>query len=196
MKYVLGVFGVILVAILAIILIMRVGRGDPKPTERPLVVSEEAREGVSAVITTQGRLVGEDQRRAIRISISQTERRLEILTGYEEAVDRAQTYPSTPAAFEAFLIALDQAGFDNKRKSTVNDMRGACPLGKRYVYELKEYSQDLLSSWDTSCGGKLGTFNGGRNTIRKLFEQQIPDYTKQIRGVDLRGQKVATDEGS
>jgi len=194
MKYILGVFGVIFVALLAIILIMRVGRGDNKPAERPLVVSEEAREGVAAVLTTQGRVVGEDQRRAIRISVNQTERRLEILTGYEEAVERAQTYANTPVAFETFLVALDQAGFDRKKKSTIQDERGACPLGKRYIYELKEYSQDLLSLWNTSCGKKAGTFAGNQNTIRKLFEHQIPGYATQVRGVDLSGAKVAAEE--
>jgi hypothetical protein len=193
MKYVLGIFGVIFVAILAIVLITR-GGGKRAPTEKPLVVAQEAREGVSAVLTTQGKLVGEDQRRAIRISIDQNERRLEILTGYEEAVERAQTYPNTHAAFEAFLVALDQAGFDSKRKTIIKDERGACPLGKRYIYELKEYSQDLLSLWDTNCGQQMGTFAGSKLTVRKLFEQQIPDYRKQIRGVDLAGTKVAKEQ--
>ena len=194
MKYVLGVFGVILVSLLAIILIMRVGRPSKAPTEKQLVVSEEAREGVAAVLTTYGRLVGEDRRRAIRLSVSQTERRVEILTGYDEAVERAQTFPNTPSAFEAFLAALDQAGFDVKRKTSIKDERGVCPLGKRYVYQLKEYSQDLLSSWNTSCGGKIGTFNGSDSIVRKLFEQQVPNYNDQIRGVDLRGDKAATED--
>jgi hypothetical protein len=194
MKYILGIFGVIIVAILAIVLITRGGGNKPATTQKPLVVSEEARPGVSAVLTTQGAVTGENQRRAIRITVSQTERRLEILTGYGEAVERAQTYPNTEAGFETFLVALDQAGFENQKKSIVEDERGACPLGRRYIYELKEYSQDLLSLWSTSCGGKLGTFAGNRVTVRRLFERQIPDYATQVRGVDLTGQKVAAEE--
>lgn len=187
MKYVLGVFGVILVAILAIVLLTR--GGNKRPEEVPLTVAQEAREGVSAVYTTQGGVVGQDRRRAIRIVVNQEERRLEILTGYEEAVERAHTYPNTQSAFETFLVALDQAGFDKKKETVIEDERGACPLGRRYIYELKEYSQDMLSLWGTSCGKNLGTFNGNRNTVKKLFEQQIPDYSDQIKGVDLTGKK-------
>jgi hypothetical protein len=194
MKYILGIFGVILVAILAIVLITRGGGDKPNSTQKSLVVAEEAREGVSAVFTIQGAVVGENQRRAIRITINQSERRLEILTGYGEAVERAQTYANTQAGFENFLVALDLAGFDNQKKTLIEDERGACPLGRRYTYELKEFSQDLLSLWSTSCGGKLGTFAGNKTTVSRLFERQIPGYDKQIRGVDLSGQKVATEE--
>jgi hypothetical protein len=193
MKFILAGLGVIIVVILATILITR-GGGDRTPTVRPVVVSEEAREGVSTVLTTRGKLVGEDERRAIRITVNQDERRLEILTGYEEAVERAQVYPNTHAAFENFMVALDQAGFNRSRSSTIEDERGACPTGKTYIYELKEFSQQLIRLWDTSCGGKIGTMAGKDSTIRKLFEEQIPDYTKQVRDVDLNGVKPKTED--
>lgn len=193
MKYVLGIFGVIFVAIIAIVLITR-GGGDNRPDVKPLVVSEEAREGVSAVYTVHGAVVGENQRRAIRVVVSQDERRLEILSGYGEAVERASTFPNTNAAFENFLVALDQSGFDNKRPTKITDDRGACPLGRRFTYELREYSQELLRLWNTSCGGKLGDFNGRSTTVRRLFEKQIPDYQKLVRGVDLTGTKVVAEE--
>lgn len=185
MKYILGALGVIFVVILAVVLIMR-GGGDNRSTVEPrLVVSEQAREGISAVLTTQGEVVGEDQRRAIRIVVNQDERRLEILSGYGEAVERASTFANTHAAFETFLVALDQAGFDAKRETAIDDERGACPLGRRYIYELKEHSQELVRLWNTSCGKRLGTFDGNSTTIRRLFEQQIPDYRKAVRGVEL-----------
>ncbi len=193
MKYVLGIFGVIFVAIIAIVLITR-GGGDNRPAVKPLVVSEEAREGVSAVYTVQGAVVGENQRRAIRVIVNQDERRLEILSGYEEAVERASTFPNTHAAFENFLVALDQAGLDNKRETRIDDERGACPLGRRYIYELREYSQELLRLWNTSCSGKLGDFDGKSATVRKLFERQIPDYQRLVRGVDLTGTRVVAEE--
>lgn len=188
MKYILGVFGVILVVVLAIILMSR--GGDDKPPagqqgERVVKVSEQDREGTSVVLTTQGKLVGETERRAVRVVVSQNERRLEVLTGYEEAVERSQVYSNTPAAYENFLIALDFAGFSRERKAKTTDERAICPLGKRYIYELKEYSQDLIRLWDTSCGNKFGTFGGDEKTIRQLFEAQIPDYDKHLRGVKL-----------
>lgn len=189
MKYVLGVLGVILVSILAIVLITSGGGGDQGPAVAPLDVSEEAREGVSAVYTVQGRLVGQNQRRAIRIIVNQDERRVEVLAGYEEAVERSNTFPNTHAAFESFLVALDQAGFDNKQATSIEDERGACPLGYRYIYELREYSQELLRSWNTSCSSNQGTFDGSTSTIRRLFRAQIPDYNSLVSDVDLRGAK-------
>lgn len=187
MKYVLGVLGVIIVAILAIVLITR-GGGDKKPADRPVVVSKEAREGVSAVFTQYGQVVGEDQRRAIRITVNQNERRLEILTGFGEAVERAQSYPNTFAAFENFLLAIDGQGFNRSKKSLIEDQRAVCPLGNRFDYRLLEYSQPLVDLWSTTCGKKIGTFDGSRTNIQKLFQLQIPDYRDQIREVSLSGQ--------
>jgi hypothetical protein len=189
MKFIFGALGVILLVILVVVLITRGGKG---PVEQPLVLSEQAREGVSSAYTEQGRMVGEDQRRAIRVTVNQNERRLEILTGYEEAVESAQTFPNTQSAFEAFLVALDQAGFDNKKVSNIKDERGACPLGRGYVYQLNEYSQPLINTWSTSCG-KIGTFNGNRNTVRALFQKQIPGYAKLVSQIDMNGNKVSTE---
>lgn len=189
MKYVLGVLGVILVVVLAVVLISRGGNDDKPPAgqqgKRVVKVSEENRQGTSVSVTTQGKLVGEDQRRSIRITVSQDERRLEILTGYEEAIERTQVYPNTPSAYENFLIAIDFAGFSRERKAKTTDERAVCPLGRRYIYELKEYSQELIRSWSASCGTQWGTFGGKGSTIRKLFQAQIPDYNTQVKGVKL-----------
>lgn len=184
MKYVLGVLGILLVVFLAIVLVRSGGRDRP-PAERPVAVSEQNREGTSVQLTEQGRLVGEDQRRAIRIVVTQNERRLEILTGYEEAVEKSQVYPNTPAAYETFLIALDRAGLNRPRRTAVTDERGVCPLGQRYIFEVKEYSQELVRLWSTSCGNDEGTFAGKGSTIRTLFKAQIPDYATQTRTVKL-----------
>lgn len=184
MKYVLGVLGVIFVVVLAVVLISR-GGGPKQPTTEPLRISEQNREGTSVHFTTQGKLVGQDRRRGIRISISQNERRLEILNGYEEAVDRAYVYPNSPAAYETFLIALEAEGFDKKRTTKIEDERAVCPLGRRYIYELKEFSQEIIRLWNSTCGRRYGNFNGDGNTIRQLFQEQITDYSKRIDGVEL-----------
>jgi len=189
MKYVLGMLGVILVVVLAIILISRGGNKDKPPAgqqgKRVVKVSEQAKQGTSVQFTTQGKLVGEVERRAIRITITQEERKLDILTGYEEAVERTQVYPNTQAAYETFMTALDYAGLSRERKALTNDERAVCPMGRRYIYELKEYSQELIRLWDTSCGNKWGTFGGDEKNVRQLFQAQIPEYAKQIKGVKL-----------
>lgn len=186
MKYILGVIAVILVALVAIAMVTRPRQPDTPEGERQVVLSDEARAGTSVSLTTQGKLVGQTERQAIRIKVSQDERRVEILTGYEEAVERAHTFPNTAAAYETFLIALEGLGFSQKRENNVkDDERGACPTGKTYVYELKEFSQQRLRMWDSSCGSKSGTLGGRGSTIRKVFEAQIPDYRKVVKDVRL-----------
>lgn len=188
MKFILGALGVIFLVILVIVLITR-GGNDRTAVEEAVVISEQAREGVSAVYTQQGAVVGQNQRRAIRIIVNQDERRLEILTGYEEAVLRSHTYANTNAAYQTFLVAIDQAGFGTKKATTVVDPRGACPLGRTYIFELREFSQPMIDLWSTSCGKKMGTFGGNTTMVRTLFEKQIPDYAKRVQDVDLSGTK-------
>lgn len=185
MKYVLGIVGIFFVLIIAIVLIF--GGGDGPTNREKLIISEQAREGVSAVLTTEGQLVGENQRRAIRIIINQNERRLEVLTGYGQAVEQSSTFPNTTAAFEFFLAGLEKAGFDNKRPTSIKDERGICPLGRIYHYELREYSQELLGSWNTSCSSKIGNFDGRGRLIRTLFQSQFDNYSELTRDVSLRG---------
>ena len=176
---------------LIMIVVLITSRGRRQGTgEKPLVVSQEARAGVSAVLTTQGAVTGEDRRRAIRIIVNQNERRLEVLTGYEEAVESSTSLPNTQVAFENFLVALDRAGYSAKQKTTIKDNRGVCPFGRRFTYELREYSQDLMSRWNTSCSSKQGDFAGNGLTVRRLFELQITDYNSLVRGVNLSGTQV------
>lgn len=190
MKYVLGILGIILVAVFAIFLITRGGGDEPEDKPKEVVVSQQNNPNTSAVMTQQGKLLGEDERRAIRISVTQSERRLDVLTGYGEAVESSQVFANTPEAYENFLIALDKAGYEQKRETSNTDERGSCPLGRTYIYELKEFSQDLIRLWDTTCGQKIGTFNGDQGTVRKLFQEQIPDYSKKVENVDLMGTKA------
>jgi len=186
MRYIFGILGVIFVAILAIILISSRGdRPQDQSGSQKIVVSEQNNEHTSVRLTNQGRLVGEDQRRAIRVTVNETERKLEILTGYEETVERSTSYPNTPTAYETFLVALDKAGFSRERATVNTDERGACPLGRRYIYELMDSGEAKIHLWDTTCGSKIGTFAGDESTIRRIFQQQIPDYLAQTKGVKL-----------
>ncbi|HTE57483.1 MAG TPA: hypothetical protein VK694_01975 [Verrucomicrobiae bacterium] len=188
MKYVLAVLGVIVVAVLAIVLITRGPSGKKNPAApKKVVISQQDTDSTSAIFTTQGKVVGEEQFRAIRITVSQDERRLEILTGYDGTVSTSQVYPNTPSAYSAFLTSIEKAGFGLARKTTTTDPTGVCPLGRRSVYELKDYDQKLINLWNTSCGAKIGSFGGRAATVNSLFRAQIPKYQSQVKGVSLSG---------
>jgi hypothetical protein len=180
MKYIIGVIGVVLVLIIAIFMIVVNGPESTDTTQKGgnEVVSlfDTARSNGTVRYTLEGRLVGEDQRRAIRISVNSNSRTIEVLKGYNEGVERSQTYGNTSAGFEEFLKALDEAGFSKKRNFSPEDEAGVCPLGNRFVYELRKGTDQELRTWSTSCSAKHGTFGGATSTVQQLFQNQIPDY--------------------
>src|SRR5688500_1602323 len=137
MRYILGVIGVILVAFIAIILITRRGSGTSdtanspkKPGAVSLFEHDNAESAVK--LTIQGRLVGEDQRQSVRVTVTQSQRKIELLSGYNENVGKSQTFANTPAAYSTFLQALNNANYTKQRKGATEDERGTCPTGNRY----------------------------------------------------------------
>ncbi len=187
MRYLLGVIAFIVLLVIAVVTL--VSRDNDQPNEtanqagtRLVVLSEEAKDG-KVILTINGKVVGEEQHRSIRITISHTNRILEVLRGYEFAVDKNQTFSNNDAAYDVFLHALDNAGFIRERNFTPRDERGVCPLGNQFIYELKDSTDIKL--WSTSCNSKEGTFAGQAKLIQDLFKAQIPDYSKLVSGVRL-----------
>ncbi len=136
--------------------------------------------------TIYGKVVGEESRRAIRITVNDSERKLEILQGYDEHVIDSKTFGNTSSAFKDFLLALQGANFSVHDTSIKTDDKTLCPLGKRYVYEADYYDgSDSLRSWTTSCTSKGVTFKGSRSAVDSLFRAQIVDYDKLTRQVQL-----------
>jgi hypothetical protein len=134
----------------------------------------------------EGKLVGEEDRRAVRVTVSDSERVVEVLGGYEEKVIKSKKYSNTRAAFETFLLALDRIGFGRQRSNVrIKDERGACPLGNRYIYELNSGGKQELRTWSDNCLGAEGTFGGSTSQARQIFKNQISDYDKFIQDVEL-----------
>ncbi len=96
-----------------IVLLLILGRGgDNKSqqqvvTPKDIVLVDQIAAGGSVRMTNQGRLVGDTERRAIAIVVTANERRLEVLSGFDETVVRTESFPNTSAAYETFLIALN-----------------------------------------------------------------------------------------
>ena len=184
MRYIIAALGGILIIFLIISLLFH---GNNKQVEGNKTVAQlvdYANKNSSVSLTTYGELVGNQERRAIRVTVTPNERRLEVLSGYDESVLSTQTYENTQSAYANFLSALGALGFDKSRKSTISDPRGVCPTGNRYVYDLSEGGKDKSNLWSNSCDN-TGTFAGKGATTRTLFKFQIPDYNKQVQSVRL-----------
>jgi hypothetical protein len=191
MRYIVGVFGVILLAILAIVLIFTrsssTGPRSNASVKAPVVIKllDQDNADSRVKVTTQGRLVGEDQRRSIRITVSQSQRTIEVIQGYENNVIKSQSFSNTPAAYSTFLRAINDAGFTKYRKGANGDERGACPQGQRYIYELNKGSERLQRLWGTSCTSNEGSLIGNGARIRQIFQDQIPGYSHYVLDVNL-----------
>jgi hypothetical protein len=183
MKYVIGVIAVIIVTILAVVLIVNRdgGQEDANQTGKRVVsLYEDAKDGGIVSYTIEGPIVGEDEHRAVRITVNSGTRKIEILKGYNNTVEKSQTFNNTSAGYEEFLKALEIAGFSREQSYNPKDERGVCPLGRRYIYEFEKSGRDNLKTWSTSCSEKQGTFGGVATTIRRLFQNQIPEYSKFV----------------
>jgi hypothetical protein len=189
MKYILGVFGVIVLILLVVILVVRSGPskpvGDVQTGEPQVNLAEYESKPATVSLTTRGQVTADETRRAIRITVSQQERAIEILEGYDEAVVSRQTFPNNSDAYKIFLSALSNAGFTREQETEVKDERGVCPFGRRYVFKLQDGSQQVFRAWTTSCRNGRGSFGGNLGVARRLFEQQIPEYSTVTRGVRL-----------
>lgn len=185
MKYLLGVFAIVVIMIIAIVLIVRRDPSTSQPKNPTIVMSEYANQNAIVSFTIRGKINGQSEHRAVRITVTPTERSIAILNGYDSVIERSATYVNTAAAFDTFMHALDNAGFGRQRSVTQDDDRGVCPFGQQYLYELDADGSKQLGTWSVTCGTKIGTFAGNASTIRQLFQLQIPDYNQQISGVRL-----------
>lgn len=183
MKYVFGVLITLFVLLIGALFVFG-GNDAPSDAVSKPVLQDYAKGNTRVVMTTYGRLVGEDERRAIRISISATERRVDVLGGYNETVVSTKSFANTQAAYDNLLSGLSRAGFMSEKSSTIEDPRGVCPTGKRYEYKVTSDFKDVSSLWSNSCD-KTGTLAGSRKQITTLFEAQIPEYDDHVKGVKL-----------
>jgi hypothetical protein len=190
-KYALGVLGAIIVIVLAIILIFRRTPSSevpnaPKGTQQAVSVDDYADKDAQVAMTVDGPINAREDHRAIVITVSRTDRTLEVYQGYDRELLRRETFGNTEASYSTFVKALAETGFGLSRHSAVEDEIGACPQGRRYYYDIRENGSQVLHLWNTSCGGQIGTFGGTTGaSIRQLFQKQIPGYNQLVNGVRI-----------
>jgi len=164
----------------------KIGGKTSTPTTTPkIVLNEIANTPKEVKFVTQGRIVGNETYREIRITVNRSSRVLEIVEGYENTITSRTVFPNNEDAYKTFLSALADAGFTSSRVYRSTQMpQGTCPTGKRYWYQILDGVSFYQSLWSNSCNNS-GTFNGKKSTVSWLFQNQIPDYNKLTQGVRL-----------
>lgn len=187
MRYGISILAIaFLVIIGSVVLIGRIGGGGgDAPTARITKLADYTNNDAASISwTMQGKLVGDDQYKSIRVTVTKSKRTAEVLSGFEQRVEKSVEFDNSPEAFATFIRALDNLGFGRERRVLVADERGVCPQGNRFVYRLTDGSKEVMRTWSDTCSTKDGPF-GGRtpNVIRVLFREQITDYSKFVSGI-------------
>lgn len=192
-RYIVAIL-VILIIMLGGILLLSSNKSDStdkKAADKPAATTQKQLHDYAdsvdsrVVFTTQGRIVGDDQFRSIRITVGRDYRRIEVLDSYTQQVQRSQDFANNQTAYDTFLRSLESAGFRSTLKTTLNDERGQCPNGQRYIYEVLDGATQVQRTWSSNCGAKVATFGGNAATVQRLFQGQITGYNDFIRGVQL-----------
>lgn len=189
-RYVLIILGVLIVIIIAVIIFNVINRPSNKNTESstaaPTSLSTYADTAATVSYTIGGVIRGNDQYRAIKITVSNTGRTIQILSGYQGQILKSQTTPNNIQAYQQFLAAIQNQGFLSQRTNpTATNMEGQCPLGNRFIVASTNIPNIPASLWSSTCGAKSGTWAGSNTNVSRLFQLQIPNYNQFISGVVL-----------
>ena len=141
-----------------------------------LSLESYASSNVVATVYIDGPVVANQDHNAVRITVDRNQSAIEVIKGYDDQVVAQQVFPNSQASYLEFLSALNRANFTKgKSDPALQDDKGACPFGNRYIYTLTDGSKEILHYWTTSCSGGGGTYSGNASLTRELFIRQIPD---------------------
>jgi hypothetical protein len=187
MKYFFGfLISIGLIVLVVILVIKGFTNNEPKKnTQAPL--SSYSNTSTEVSLNVSGPIVNNQEHYAYEITVGRNQTTIETKRGYEGTPIETLSYSNNTESYTNFLRALDFAGFTKGIKSeTSSDERGTCATGSRYVVEINSDQKQIQRLWTTSCKGG-GTFAGGIEQVRQLFNSQIPraDYAKITRGLRL-----------
>ena len=141
-----------------------------------LSLASYASTDVVATVYIDGPVVANQDHNAVRITVDRNQSAIEVIKGYDDQVVAQQVFPNSQASYLEFLSALNRASFTKgKSDPALQNDKGACPFGNRYIYTLSDGSKEILHYWTTNCSGGGGTYSGNASLTRELFIRQIPD---------------------
>lgn len=177
MRYFIGFL--ITIVLIILLIVMLVGGGGKKaevPKTSKALYSYANTDAVTS-LTVDGPVNYEGKHRQAQILVSQKSVIYNQINGYNGQVVKGQSFPNNQAAFDTFLHALYHYGFtQGDLAKNLQDERGYCPGGNRYIYGLTQGGKTLERFWSTSCG-KPRSFLGNADTIKSLFQAQVPNYS-------------------
>lgn len=185
-RYFAGFLAVIAFIILVFVLIFALTGRQPNQTgsANQTKLVDYAASTKTVRLTIDGVIKADSDHYAYQVTVGQNRSTMNVISGYQNNVANSKSYDNNQSSYRNFLFALQRAGFDKgDNKAKVGEVTGACPLGYRYIMEIRDGDDQLQQFWTTSCSG--GNFKGNLNQVLTLFRWQIPDYDALIRDYSL-----------
>ncbi|MDL2363572.1 MAG: hypothetical protein QFB86_04300 [Patescibacteria group bacterium] len=178
MRYFVGFIVTIFLIILLIVMLVGGGGGDKKAAlpKNGKSFFSYANTDAEVSVVADSAINYDGTHKQVKITVSKTAVTYSQINGYNGQVSKAQSFPNNEAAYDNFLHALYHTGFTaGDTTKELQDEKGYCPSGERYIYELKQGGKQLSRFWATDCG-KPRTYLGSVDATNDLFRAQVPDY--------------------
>jgi len=164
------------------------GKSDQKKTDKPVsstpsALTDYITPNSKMVLTTAGRINGDDIYREIRITVDSNTRELQVIQGYQNNVIQTNTFVNNISAYDSFVHALERTGFGKVRKTSDTEEKGVCATGQRYTFEVINDAKNVSRTWAGSC--TKGTSAARAPQVLQLFQAQITGYGKLTNNVDF-----------
>jgi hypothetical protein len=182
MRYFIGFLVTVGLVIILVILLFN-GGGKSKVPHTTKTLTDYATTDSNVSMTIAGPINAVSVHREQRVTVDRNNVTFEQMTGYDGQVVDTQVFANTDSAYDAFLHALQHAGFTrgNNSKALQDDV-GFCSTGERYIFELNDDGKRLQRYWSSSCGSPK-TYQGSLNLTLTLFQAQVPNYSTLSTGV-------------
>jgi hypothetical protein len=176
MRYFIGFLVTVLLIITLIVLLFNGGgKQNVKTTKKSLTSYASTDAEVS--MTIAGPIVYNTDHSEVRVTVGRDNVTFQQIKGYDGQVVNTQIFENTQNSYDAFLHALQHAGFTrgDNNPALKNDV-GYCSTGQRYIFQMNQDGEELQRYWASGCGGTK-TYLGAINLTLTLFQAQVPDYS-------------------
>ena len=189
-------FGVVLlIVVIAVVIIGGIvflaqslfgGASQPSADNQPPATNllTKPTDNTTVVMAVRGPVTAREDHYDIKMEISATKRLLVITLGYDEPKEvKRIELGNDRGAFTDLLLALNDNGYLNQAKPSVEKNDGLCAGGQLINFMTKDGDDTKSDTWTTSCPAVTGSFAGQSTEIINLLLDQIPGSYDAIAAV-------------
>jgi hypothetical protein len=181
---------VLIVIIVAVVALVSVARtlffsGNATPSATPTVNSgKQALTNIqpeySVRMTYRGPIRAQEKFNSYAITITPETRNMTTYVGYIGQQLETSQLTNNTQAYEQLVFALNRAGLmdGTPLSGDADDRRGICATGTVYEFDVLKSGSSIQNLWTSTCKGSKGSLTANVSQVSRLFQLQIPDFSK------------------